>query len=76
MVAHRDSIHPEPQSILSESVTAKLDRLAELAAESPKVAAVIREQLEALTILEIGGLNPDELEKLSELTAARKAKPK
>ena len=76
MVAHRDSIHPEPQSRLSDAVTAKLDRLAELAAESPKVAAPIREHLETLPILEIAGLTPDELDKLAELTAARKAKPK
>lgn len=76
MVAHRDSINPEPQSRLSDSVTAKLDRLAELAAEDPKIAAAIHEQLEQLTIMEIYELPKDQIIKLGELTAARKAKPK
>lgn len=67
MVAHRDSKHPQPHSRLSDAVvTEKLDRLAKLAEENPKVAAAIREQLEMLTLLEIAGLTSDELDKLND----------
>jgi hypothetical protein len=76
MVAYRHQIDSDPQSILSESVTAKLDRLAELAAQDPKVAEAIQAQLEQLTILEIYELPNDQIIKLGELTAAKKAKPK
>jgi hypothetical protein len=76
MVAHRDSINPEPQSRLIEAIDAKLDRLAELAAQDPKVAEAIQAQLEQLTILEIYELPKDQIIKLGELTAAKKAKPK
>ena len=76
MVAHRDSINPKPQSRLNESIDAKLDRLAELAAQDPKVADAIQAQLEQLTILEIFDLPKDQIIKLGELTAAKKAKPR
>jgi|LakMenEpi03Aug12_release.lakeMendotaPanAssembly.Ray.scaffolds.fasta_scaffold57123_4 hypothetical protein len=76
MVTHRDQVNPNQESRLSDEVNAKLDRLAELADTSPTVAKAIKDQLEALTLLEIGGLTHDELKKLEALTQARKAKPK
>ena len=76
MVAYRNQIDSDTKGSLTESVTAKLDRLAELAAEDPKVAAAIRENLQQLTILEIYELPKDQIIKLGELTEARKAKPK
>jgi hypothetical protein len=76
MVTHRDQVNFDKESRLSDEVNAKLDRLAELAESNPAVAKAIKEQLEALTLLEIGGLSHDELKKLEALTQARKAKPK
>lgn len=76
MVAYRHQIDSDTKGSLTESVMAKLDRLAELAAEDPKVAAAIRENLEQLTIMEIYELPKDQIIKLGELTEARKAKPK
>lgn len=76
MVTHRDQVDSDKEIRLSNEVNAKLDRLAELADASPKVAQAIKEQLQALTLLEIGGLSHDELKKLEALTQARKAKPK
>lgn len=76
MVAYRNPIDFDTKGSLTESVTAKLDRLAELCAEDPKVAAAIREQLEQVTIMEIYELPKDQIIKLGELTAAKKAKPK
>ena len=76
MVAHRDSSNLDPQRRLIEAIDAKLDRLAELAAQDPKVAEAIQAQLEQLTILEIYELPKDQIIKLGELTAAKKAKPK
>ena len=76
MVAYRNQIDSDTQGSLTESVTAKLDRLAELAAQDPKIDAAIRENLEQLTIMEIYELPKDQIIKLGELTEARKAKPK
>jgi len=76
MVAHRDSINHSPQSRLNESIDAKLDRLAELAVQDPKVADAIQVQLEQVTILEIFELPKDQIIKLAELTDRKKAKPR
>lgn len=72
MDTHRRQIDPESKGKLTPDLSAKLDRLATLAAEDPKIRETINEQLRTNAILQIGELSPDELEALHERTKARK----
>jgi hypothetical protein len=75
MEAYRSKGNPRPKGRLTPEQVAKLDRIAELAKQSPTIAQAITDHIESLTLLEVSCLTLNEAQELEEKLSPTKETP-